>query len=129
MTVSPASVPAGGKGVAKINASIGAGWHMYSITQGAGGPIPTRITLAEGPFTLGRISGTKPAVKLDPNFGINTESYSGSATFNVPFAVNADAPQGDSALTINVRYQVCNDTVCMGMPILGLFGRLEKLCG
>ncbi|PYS86014.1 MAG: hypothetical protein DMF62_17335 [Acidobacteria bacterium] len=113
MSVSPAGVPAGGKGLAKINASIGAGWHMYSITQGAGGPIPTRITLAEGPFALGRISGTKPAVKLDPNFGINTESYSGNATFNVPFTVNADAPTGDSALNINVRYQVCNDTVCM----------------
>ena len=113
MTVTPATVPAGGKGVAKITASIGAGWHMYSITQGAGGPIPTRITLDGGAFALGRISGTKPAVKLDPNFGINTESYSGSATFNVPFTVNADAPVGESALNINVRYQVCNDTVCM----------------
>jgi thiol:disulfide interchange protein DsbD len=86
---------------------------MYSITQGAGGPIPTRITLAEGPFALGRITGTRPTVKLDPNFGINTETYSGSATFSVPFTVNRDAPQGESPLKINVRYQVCNETVCM----------------
>jgi thiol:disulfide interchange protein DsbD len=86
---------------------------MYSITQGAGGPVPTRITLAEGPFALGRISGSKPAVKLDPNFGINTETYTGSASFNVPFTVNADAPQGESNLKINVRFQVCNDTVCL----------------
>jgi thiol:disulfide interchange protein len=113
MTVTPASVPAGGRGTAKIIASIGGGWKMYSITQGAGGPIPTRITAAEGPFTLGRISGTRPTVKLDPNFGINTETYSGSASFNVPFVVNADAIPGESSLKINVRYQVCNDTVCM----------------
>jgi thiol:disulfide interchange protein DsbD len=86
---------------------------MYSITQGAGGPVPTRITLAEGPFALGRISGSKPTVKLDPNFGINTETYTGSASFNVPFTVNADTPQGESNLKINVRFQVCNDTVCL----------------
>ncbi len=113
MSVSPGNVPAGGRGTAKVTATIGGGWKMYSITQGAGGPIPTRITLAEGPFALGRITGTRPTVKLDPNFGINTETYSGSATFSVPFTVNRDAPQGESPLKINVRYQVCNDTVCM----------------
>jgi thiol:disulfide interchange protein DsbD len=113
MTVAPATIPAGGRGTAKITATIGGGWKMYSITQGAGGPVPTRITLAEGPFALGKISGTKPTVKLDPNFGINTETYSGSALFNVPFTVNADAPQGESSLKISVRYQVCNDTVCL----------------
>lgn len=113
MSVSPGTVAAGGKGTARINASIGGGWNMYSVTQGGGGPIPTRITSGEGPFTIGAVSGPKPKVKLDPNFGINTESYSGSAAFNVPFTVNADAPAGPSTLNIKVRYQVCNDTVCL----------------
>ena len=113
MTVSPASVQAGGRGTARINASIGGGWNMYSITQGGGGPIPTRITLGEGPFKVGAISGPRPKVKLDPNFGINTESYSGSAAFTVPFTVNADAAEGGSTLNAKVRYQVCNDTVCL----------------
>jgi thiol:disulfide interchange protein DsbD len=113
MTVSPASVPAGGKGTARINASIGGGWNMYSITQGGGGPIPTRISLGEGPFKIGAVSGPRPKVKLDPNFGINTESYSGSAAFTVPFTVNADASEGASTLNAKVRYQVCNDTVCL----------------
>ena len=127
MTVAPASVPAGGRGTAKISASIGGGWKMYSITQGAGGPIPTRITLADGPFALGRITGTRPVVKNDPNFGINTETYSGSATFNVPFTVNADAPQGESTLNINVRYQVCNDTVCLPPRTLKVASALTVL--
>src|SRR5688572_31677071 len=113
MTVSPAGVPAGGKGTARINASIGGGWNMYSITQGGGGPIPTRISLGEGPFKMGAVSGPRPKVKLDPNFGINTESYSGSAAFTVPFTVNADASAGASTLSAKVRYQVCNDTVCL----------------
>lgn len=112
-SVSPASIPAGGKGTAKVTASIGGGWHMYSITQGAGGPIPTRITLEGGPFKMGGVSGTKPAVKMDPNFGINTETYSGSATFNISFTVAAGTPEGAQTLGINVRYQVCNDNVCL----------------
>lgn len=109
----PASVPSGGSGTAKISASIEGGWYMYSITQGAGGPIPTRISLGEGPFKMGSVSGPRPKVKMDANFGINTESYSGSAVFNVPFTVNAGTPEGPQTLNASVRYQVCNDTVCL----------------
>jgi len=113
MSVSPGTVAAGGKGTARINVRIDGGWNMYSITQGGGGPIPTRISLGEGPFTIGAVSGPKPKVKMDPNFGINTESYSNSASFTVPFTVNTDAPVGAATLNVRVRYQVCNDTVCL----------------
>jgi thiol:disulfide interchange protein len=75
--------------------------------------LPTRISLGEGPFKMGSVSGTRPKVKMDPNFGINTESYAGSAVFNVPFTVAADTPEGPQTLNASVRYQVCNDTVCL----------------
>lgn len=113
MSVSPTSIPAGGRGTARITASIGGGWKMYSITQGAGGPIPTRITFGEGPFKMGAVSGPRPKVAMDPNFQMNTETYSGSAAFSVPFTVNADAPEGEQTLNASFRYQVCNDTVCL----------------
>lgn len=113
MTVAPTSIPSGGSGTAKINASIGGGWYMYSISQGPGGPIQTRISLGEGPFKMGTVSGPRPKVKMDPNFGINTESYAGSAVFNVPFTVTAGTPEGPQTLNASIRYQVCNDTVCL----------------
>ncbi len=113
MSVAPATVPAGGKGTARITASIDAPWKMYSITQGAGGPIPTRITGGDGPFKVGTPSGPRPKVAMDPNFQINTETYTGSPAFSVPFTVNADAAEGSQTLNINFRYQVCNDTVCL----------------
>lgn len=113
VSVSPANIAAGGKGTARVSATIEGGWKMYSITQGSGGPIPTRISLGEGVFTIGAVSGSKPKVAMDPNFGINTETYSGGASFNVAFTANADAPDGQQTLNINVRYQVCNDTVCL----------------
>lgn len=113
INVSPGSIPAGGKGTAKVTASIGGGWYMYSITQGGGGPTPTRVSLDGGPFKAGGVSGPKPKVKFDENFQMNTESYSGSATFNIPFTVAADAPEGSQELTASVRFQVCNDSVCL----------------
>lgn len=112
-SVSPSSIAAGGKGTAKVTASIGGGWHMYSVTQGSGGPVATRITLDNGQFKMTGVSGSRPTVKMDPNFGINTETYSGSASFTIPFTVAADAAEGSQTLNIIVRYQVCNDTTCL----------------
>ncbi len=113
MSVSPSSVPAGGNGTARISATIESGWHLYSISQGRGGPIPTRISLADGPFKMTGVSGPRPAVKLDPNFGINTETYSGSAAFVIRFAAARDAAEGPQTLDASIRYQVCNDSLCL----------------
>ncbi len=112
-SVSPTSIAPGGKGTAKLTASIAAPWYMYSITQGPGGPVQTKISLGEGVFKMTGVTGPKPKVKMDENFGINTESYSGSATFSIPFTVADDAPEGEHTLTISIRYQACNDSVCL----------------
>ena len=109
----PATVASGGSGTAKLTASIESGWYMYSITQPAGGPIQTRIALADGPFKMGVVRGPKPKVKADANFGINTETYSGTAAFTIPFTVATGTPEGPQTLNASIRYQVCNDTVCL----------------
>lgn len=129
MSVTPTSVPAGGKGTARITASISGDWHMYSLTQGAGGPIPTRISIADGIFKMGTPSGPRPVVKMDPNFQINTETYSGSPTFSVPFTVSADAPEGQQNLDVSVRYQVCNDTTCLPPKTVKLAAAVTILAG
>jgi len=112
---SPSSLKPGDKFTTQVTAQIQAGWHTYSITQGAGGPIPTRITVPDGQsFKLaGTVSGPRPHVALDPNFEINTETYEGSATFKVPIVVAPDATAGEQALNVNVRYQACNDKNCL----------------
>ena len=50
---------------------------------------------------------------MDANFGIETETYTGSASFSIPVAVDSAAQPGAQDLTINVRYQACNDKVCL----------------
>jgi len=110
-----ANLKPGDKFSAHVSVQMQGGWHVYSITQGAGGPIPTRITVPDGqPFRLaGGVSGPRPHVAMDLNFEINTETYEGSATFNLPIVVVADTPAVRQALNINVRYQACNDKNCL----------------
>ncbi len=112
-SVAPESIAAGGSGTAKITATIESPWKMYSLTQGSGGPIPTKITIDDAYFQAGKIAGPKPKIAFDPNFGINTEAYSGEAAFTVPFTVTSDAPDGRQDLRLSVKYQVCNDTLCL----------------
>ncbi len=114
LEVSPKTIKAGEKASAKIVAKIDTEWHLYSTTQAAGGPIQTKITFDDAVFTqAGDISGTKPKVALDANFGINTETFEKEAEFNVPFLVSKDAVFGEQNLNMSVRYQVCTDTTCL----------------
>jgi thiol:disulfide interchange protein len=111
----PASLKADDKFNAHVTAQIQAGWHLYSLTQSPGGPIPTRISLPEGqPFKLaGDPTGPRPRVEMDPNFQITTETHEGNVSFRVPIVVNAGVPSGSTALNINVRFQACNDKLCL----------------
>jgi thiol:disulfide interchange protein len=112
--VSPKTIKAGEKATVKITAKIEEPWHLYSTTQPDGGPIATKISFENPSFVKsGEISGTKPKVALDQNFGINTETFDKEAVFNVPFEVTKTAVSGDQELITNVRFQVCNETTCL----------------
>jgi thiol:disulfide interchange protein DsbD len=105
---------AGGTFDVAVTAAIDDEWHLYSVTQGPGGPIPTSVTVRGGqPFSRGGpIRGPEPATGFDPNFGIQTETYEGSVTLVVPVRVAAAAPAG-AALTLAVTYQACTDRQCL----------------
>ena len=98
---------------AKLKAVIEDNWHLYAVEQPTGGPFPTKISIAENlPFEIdGKTSSPNPISKLDQNFGIETKYFEKSAEFNIPLKTNADA-NGDN-LVINVRYQVCDDKICL----------------
>ncbi len=123
---SKTSARAGEKFNVQVSASIGGGWHVYSITQGAGGPIPTRITVEGAPFSLaGGIKGSAPKRAMDPNFQIITETYDGAANFTLPIAVAADAAPGSQTLNVNVRFQTCNDQTCLPPKTVKLTASME----
>ncbi len=98
---------------AKLKAAIEGNWNLYAVEQPAGGPFPTKITMPDGsPFQIeGKPSSPAPTTKYDPNFKIDTKYFSKSAEFNLTLKASDEA-KGDD-LAINVRYQVCDDTVCL----------------
>jgi len=98
-----------------VQADIAKGWHIYSLTQRAGGPIPLRIELlgATDVIVRGVIKAPKPERQFDKNFGIETELYSGSPRFTIPVGVTGRSLSGTRKFQIGARYQVCSDKLCL----------------
>ncbi len=114
-TVTPQkSFPPGGAFTVKLLARIDPGWHLYALEQEEGGPIPTEISLADQSFlTLGPVRASKPIQLLDPNFNKRVGLYVEKAEFSLPLTVAASAPAGLRNTAVHIRYQCCNETMCL----------------
>ena len=98
-----------------VQADIAKGWHIYSLTQRSGGPIPLRIELLGSADVIvrGVIKAPKPERQFDKNFGIETELYSGNPRFTIPVGVAGRSLSGIRKFQIGARYQVCSDKLCL----------------
>jgi thiol:disulfide interchange protein len=111
--VSKAAAP-GSHVLAKFTGTIQPGWHVYSMTTPPGGPNPTTAGIADNPAVAGfKIYQLKPERKLDPNFGIDTETFAGQYVLLYDIELKKNAAAGQADITANVRYQCCNDTICL----------------
>jgi len=110
----PTSATAGQTFRIQLTATIEAGWHLYSITQGPGGPIATRLSVPPGqPFALeGAIDAPPPQVAFDSGFSMDTETYSDKTVFTLPIKVDGKA-SGKQVLRVHAYYQTCNDKFCL----------------
>lgn len=91
------------------------GWYVYGMAQPAGGPTPLRFTVPEGqPFALaGPVTGPEPVRGWDAAFEIETARHADTVEFVVPVRVEEGAAADKAPLTVQVRYQVCSDTLCL----------------
>ncbi|MCO6512362.1 MAG: thioredoxin family protein, partial [Aridibacter famidurans] len=98
---------------AALLATVEEGWHLYALEQPDGGPIATTVKVAEGsPFELrSDVTTPEPITEYDPNFRIDTSYFKDSARFDLP--LRASAGSNASGLGIDVRYQLCNDRLCL----------------
>ena len=98
-----------------LTAAIEPEWHLYSLVPVENGPVATRIWLPDGqPFTLsGDITTPEPQRIQDPNFGIEVGFYEGSPQFVLPVRVASGGRDGRQILQISVRFQACNDQMCL----------------
>ncbi|MDQ3323794.1 MAG: thioredoxin family protein, partial [Acidobacteriota bacterium] len=107
------TLKSGERFTAKLKAQIEDNWHLYAVEQPEGGPYPTKITAAENlPFKIdGKSESPAVITKFDPNFQIETKYFAEQAEFNLPISATSDVKVDD--LAVNVKYQVCDDKVCL----------------
>ena len=96
-----------------LKATFQEGWHLYSLTTPAGGPIPTTAALADNPAVKGlKLYQPPPIRQLDKNFNLDTETF--EKEVDLPLTVElAPNAKGSVELAANVRYQACNDRLCL----------------
>jgi thiol:disulfide interchange protein DsbD len=110
----PVTAGTGMKASVNLAATIAPGWHIYALTQAAGGPTPLEISMPESqPFKIdGAIASTEPEVKFDPGFNMDVHLLTGRAEFTVPVTVSKTTP-GKQSMIVEARYQACNSSLCL----------------
>jgi thiol:disulfide interchange protein len=113
LTSEVTKAPAGSTVPLHLKATFQEGWHLYSLTTPAGGPIPTTAALAENPAVKGsKLYQPPPIRQLDKNFNLDTETFERGVDLPLTAELAPDA-KGPIELTANVRYQACNDRQCL----------------
>lgn len=106
------SLKKGAAVTAKIHAVLQPGWHVYAMDQKPGGPIAARIVVPlDQAFILdGDIDESQPTSLHDTTFNMESRFFKDEANFSIPLSV---AKAGSPKLSIDVRYQACNDRICL----------------
>ena len=103
----------GGNGTLSVTATLGGQWHIYSTTQGKGGPLPTKInvTAPKGVELAGAFKPDRPPHKSfkDEFPGVEIEDYSKSVTWTAPIRVPAGF---GGELEVSVTGLVCQAKQC-----------------
>ncbi len=111
---SPISAKAGAKIAITVSGQIDPGWHLYALEEPDGGPIATVIGLTEGdPADLLAVNESKPIVIDDPLFHLRTGFFRSMADFTLHLRVDPAAKPGPNPLHVLIRFQSCNDQVCL----------------
>lgn len=117
----------------ELRGTIDTGWYLYGMEQPPGGPIATTVRIAEGsPFELvGTVRAEKPLSKPDPNFivegkPIETLYHTDSVVFELSVRATGSAKLDE--LLVAVRFQACDDSVCLPprTKTVSFTGEIEK---
>ncbi|MEN6558033.1 MAG: thioredoxin family protein [Thermoguttaceae bacterium] len=112
----------GRSGQLAVTATIQPGWHIYSLTQPSGGPLPSKIELAPTPGV--RLAGpfrptVAPHVGKEPEaFGdLPIETHSDTVTWIAPIELTAAVDPKNLVLTGKLSGQACAQAcVLMNVP-------------
>ena len=97
-----------------LTADIQPGWHLYALDEPDGGPLATEIGLAKNdPLTLLDVNEPEPHKVPDPLTHAVAGIFLHAAVFTLKLQAPRTRPPQDAVSHILVRYQMCNDQVCL----------------
>jgi thiol:disulfide interchange protein DsbD len=119
-----------GPGELSITASIKPTWHIYSITQPPGGPLPTEIKLhaSEAFRLLGSFRASPPPERRsEPAFDhLTVETHHDRITWRAPIEIGPDVDPQTLKIEGDLRVQPCNPNHCLPpqeIPFAAVLGR------
>jgi thiol:disulfide interchange protein DsbD len=110
----PVSVRAGASANVTVRVTIAAGWHVYSNPPSLDYNIPTQVSLDAAPGLEPGKSVYPPGrtVKLASDEAAMSV-YDGAIEVTIPLAAATTAANGAHAMRGTVRYQACNNQMCL----------------
>lgn len=105
-----------GRAELTVEAMMAPGWHIYSITQPAGGPVRTKIQLTPSPqYEVGQFqAATPPEKKAEAAFGgLTVESHYGKAVWRAPLKLGAGVDPANLKLEGRLTAQPCDPNSCL----------------
>ncbi len=100
-----------------VTAAIAKGWHIYSITQKRGGPVPTKITLDPGAAykVAGEFTPAKPPeAHIEAAFDdLAVETHEGKTVWTAPLDLSPGTDLSTLSIAGKVSYQACNESSCL----------------
>ncbi len=103
------------EGELQIEVALGLGWHVYSMTQPPGGPLPTKLAVVS-PANVKPTASFKPdrepTRSVSAEFkGVTVEEYENQVTWTAPLSLPADYR---GPITVEVNGLVCKkDGSCL----------------
>ena len=112
----PATAPtakAGSTVDAKLSFDLRPGYHVNSSTPSENYLIPLKLTWNPGSLNPGDITYPKPQMEKYSFSKVPLSVYTGEFAVITKFQIPATAPMGPATLTGKIRYQACNDRMCL----------------
>lgn len=92
-----------------VTAKIRDGWHTYSVTQKPGGPIPSKLTVAESPqYSVDKfVAQPAPTKKKDTTFDMVVEQHRGQVVWFAPITLKQDVVPEKLAIKVIYNGGAC----------------------
>jgi hypothetical protein len=96
-----------------LTVQVKSGFHVNSTTPDDEYLIPLRLTFNEGPLQVADIMFPKPKMQTFQFATKPMSVYEGDIRTTAKLKIPANAPAGVQTLIGKLRYQACNDRMCL----------------